>query len=132
MSVKTRDQDRYLRFYELCGISRNRPEPRNGACRLTRIGGDEDRSWIETEGLLGASVVQTASRSRDPQVHVDAVVVNMQRDVWGDWRAVDGNESFDAKALAGLWFGRVLRRELIERLGLGWVTPPGGGHPELA
>ena len=102
------------------------------ACRLTRIGSDRDRSWIETEGLLGASVLHTASRSRDPQLHVHVVLANLQRDVWGDWRAVDGNEIYDAKALAGLWFGRTLRRELTERLGLGWVTPTGGGHRELA
>ena len=71
------------------------------ACRLTRIGSDRDRSWIETEGLLGASVLHTASRSRDPQLHVHAVLANLQRDVWGDWRAVDGNEIYDSQGVGG-------------------------------
>ena len=36
------------------------------ACRLTRIGSDRDRSWIETEGLLGASVLHTACAQPRP------------------------------------------------------------------
>ena len=102
------------------------------ACRLTRIGGDKDRSWIETEGLLAASVLHTASRSGDPNLHAHLLIANSQCDALGTWRAVDGNEVYDAKSLAALWFGRVLRRELTQRLGMAWVTPPGGGQAELA
>ena len=102
------------------------------ACQLTRIGSAAKRSWIQTHGLLCASVLHDAARGGDPQAHVHLVIANQQLDIEGTWRAIDANEIFDSKALAALMFSKTLRASLTRRLGVDWVEPAGGGHLEMA
>ena len=102
------------------------------ACAATRIGGDTDRSWIDTEGLMVATVMHTSSRAGQPQLHVHFVIPHLQRDIEGTWRSIDSGEIYDDNAIAALWSGRVYRDEVARRLGLAWTEPTDGSQPELA
>jgi hypothetical protein len=78
-------------------------------------------TWpIQTSGYVAASFTEFTSRADDPQLHTHVVVANRVKATDGVWRTVDGRLLYRYQLAAGYLHEAVLRRELTERLGVGW------------
>lgn len=78
-------------------------------------------TWpIKTSGYVAASFTEFTSRADDPQLHTHVVVANKVKGTDGVWRTVDGRLLYRYQLAAGYLHEAVLRRELTERLGVGW------------
>jgi len=85
---------------------------------------------VESEGYVGAAFDHFTSRANDPQVHTHVVVINR---VWtsGGWRAIDAKRAYAHAKAGGTAYQAVLRDELTNRLGVGWM-PVVNGQADIA
>ena len=89
--------------------------------RLRAAHGD---SWgtrrMTTGGMVAARFRHRTSRAGDPHLHWHVLVANIAQGADGRWTALDGTALYAAKRTAGVVFQAELRRQLTERLGIGW------------
>jgi hypothetical protein len=84
-------------------------------------------TWpIQTSGYVAASFTEFTSRADDPQLHTHVVVANKVKGTDGVWRTVDGRLLYRYQLAAGYLHEAVLRKELTERLGVGWQPVSNG------
>ncbi|MCP4968170.1 MAG: relaxase domain-containing protein [bacterium] len=78
-------------------------------------------TWpIATSGYVAASFTEFTSRADDPQLHTHVVVANKVKGMDEVWRTIDGRLLYRHQLAAGYLHEAVLRKELTERLGVGW------------
>ena len=103
---------------------------RSAAWTRRRRGGRLVRE--ETEGLLAVVVPHTSSRDLDPQLHHHVVVANqVRRRSDGRWCTPDARGLYGGLAWASTVWGKTLRTELSERLGVEWEPVVGVEAPEI-
>jgi conjugative relaxase-like TrwC/TraI family protein len=79
------------------------------------------RTWsILTAGYVAAAFTEYTSRADDPQLHTHVVVANKVKGEDDVWRSLDGRLLYRHQLAAGYLHEAVLRKELTERLGVGW------------
>jgi len=83
------------------------------------------------DGLLVAGFEQHWNRENDPHLHTHAVVANMAPGPDGRWTALHGGAIYRHARTAGHVYQAALRRELVERVGVGWGTVR-NGQAEIA
>jgi hypothetical protein len=89
-------------------------------------------TWpIKTSGYVAASFTEFTSRADDPQLHTHVVVANKVKGTDDLWRTVDGRLLYRYQLAAGYLHEAVLRKELTERLGVGW-QPVCNGMADIA
>ena len=90
------------------------------------------QTWpIATSGYVAASFTEFTSRADDPQLHTHVVVANKVKGTDGVWRSIDGRLLYQYQLAAGYLHEAVLRKELTERLGVGW-QPVRNGMADIA
>lgn len=102
-------------------------EARAVGARVGRNGVDR----VPGDGLVGAAFRHRTSRAGDPQLHTHVVVANATRCADGGWRTLDGQRIFGWARTAGFVYQAVLRREMVDRLGVEF-GPVDKGVAELA
>ncbi len=71
-------------------------------------------------GFVAASFRHRTSRAGDPHLHWHVLVANMAQGIDGRWSSLDGTALYASKRTVGVMFQAAMRRELTERLGIGW------------
>ena len=74
-------------------------------------------------GFVAAQFAHRTSRAGDPQLHWHVLVANTTKGPDGRWSALDATGIYRSQRVAGVIFQAALRRQLTDRLGVGW-TPP--------
>jgi conjugative relaxase-like TrwC/TraI family protein len=87
-----------------------------GACVVRR--GEGGRFRFPGTGLIAAGFRHRTSREGDPQLHTHVVVANMTRGPDGEWSSLFGTMLYRHARAAGCIYQAVLRRHLVERLGV--------------
>ena len=86
---------------------------------------------MQGAGFVAAKFRHRTSRAGDPQLHWHLLVANMTKGPDGRWTALDATSLYRSQRAAGVVFQAALRRELTQRLGVGW-TPPVNDAAEIA
>ncbi|MGH9030645.1 MAG: MobF family relaxase, partial [Acidimicrobiia bacterium] len=86
------------------------------ACVVRR--GQGGRLRFPGTGLIAAAFRHRTSREGDPQLHTHVVVANMTRGPDGEWSSLFGTMLYRHARAAGCIYQAVLRRHLVERLGV--------------
>jgi conjugative relaxase-like TrwC/TraI family protein len=86
------------------------------ACQVRR--GSGGRVRFPGNGLIAAAFRHRTSREGDPQLHTHVLVANMTRRPDGEWSSPFGTLLFRYARAAGCIYQGVLRRRLVERLGV--------------
>ena len=86
---------------------------------------------VESSGFIVAKFRHRTSRSTepgervgDPQLHTHCAILNRLRGIDGTWRTLDSKAIYRHAHAAGALYGATLERELTNRLGVEWATPP--------
>jgi conjugative relaxase-like TrwC/TraI family protein len=90
----------------------------DAACRTRR--GHAGAERLRTEGFIGAAFRHRTSRAGDPQLHTHVLIANLVRGTDGAWATLDSRGLYRLARTGGYLYQAVLRRELTERLGVGW------------
>ncbi len=106
-------------------------EERASQSRLATKHKDVSGRWkvktraAESQGYVAAAFDHFTSRANDPQVHTHVVVINR---VWAaeGWRAIDAKRAYAHAKAGGTAYQAVLRDELTQRLGVGWMPVVNG------
>jgi conjugative relaxase-like TrwC/TraI family protein len=85
-------------------------------CMVRR--GRGGRVRFDGDGLIAAAFRHRTSREGDAQLYTHVLVANMTRGPDGEWSSPFGRELFGHARAAGCIYQGVLRRRLIERLGV--------------
>ena len=99
------------------------------ACWVRR--GKDGVQQLPGEGFIAAAFRHRTSRAGDPQLHTHVLIANAARGPDGRWSALDARPLLAAARTAGFLYQAVLRRELVQRLGVEW-GPVRKGMAELA
>lgn len=99
------------------------------ACKVRR--GRGGRLRFDGDGLIAAAFRHRTSREGDPQLHTHVLVANMTRGPDGEWSSPFGTVLFRHARAAGCIYQGVLRRRLIEQLGVRF-GPVTKGYAEVA
>jgi conjugative relaxase-like TrwC/TraI family protein len=94
------------------------------ACRTRRASGGYE--IVPGDGFVGAAFRHRTSRAGDPQIHTHVLIANATRIGDGTWGSLDGRAIYAEARTAGFIHEAVFRRELSDRLGVGWTTPRNG------
>jgi conjugative relaxase-like TrwC/TraI family protein len=82
--------------------------------------GQEGRSAIGTQGLIGVGFDHIASRTGDPHLHTHIVVGNIVHGDDGRWTVLDGRGLFAHAPAAGSLYEAELRSGLTRGIGVTW------------
>ncbi|MGH9151299.1 MAG: MobF family relaxase [Acidimicrobiales bacterium] len=85
-------------------------------CTVRR--GRGGRLRFDGDGLIAAAFRHRTSREGDPQLHTHVLVANMTRGPDGEWSSPFGTILFRHARAAGCIYQGVLRRRLVEHLGV--------------
>lgn len=86
------------------------------ACVVRR--GHEGRQRFTGKGFVAAAFRHRTSREGDPQLHTHVVVANLTIGPDGEWSSLFGRALWRNARAAGCVYQAVLRRRLVERLGV--------------
>jgi conjugative relaxase-like TrwC/TraI family protein len=98
------------------------------ACQVRR--GRGGRMRFPGDGLIAAAFRHRTSREADPQLHTHVLVANMTRGPDGEWSSPFGKLLFRHARAAGCIYQGMLRRRLVERLGVRF-GPVTNGYAEV-
>ncbi|HVM12786.1 MAG TPA: MobF family relaxase, partial [Egibacteraceae bacterium] len=97
-------------------------------CKVRR--GRGGRLRFDGDGLIAAAFRHRTSREGDPQLHTHVLVANMTRGPDGEWSSPFGTLLFRHARAAGCIYQGVLRRRLVEHLGVRF-EPVTKGYAEV-